>query len=55
MTARIGYTRLLLLQVVFVLSWSSGFIGAKLGAQSAGAFNLFVLAFCWFRYAWRCF
>ena len=40
MTARIGYTRLLLLQVVFVLSWSSGFIGAKLGAQSAGAFNL---------------
>jgi drug/metabolite transporter (DMT)-like permease len=35
-----GYLKLLLLQVVFVMSWSSGFIGAKLGAQSAGAFNL---------------
>ncbi len=32
--------KLLLLQAVFVLSWSSGFIGAKLGAQTAGAFNL---------------
>ncbi|MFC6300951.1 EamA family transporter [Pseudomonas sp. CCM 7893] len=36
----VGMLKLLLLQVVFVLSWSSGFIGAKLGAQSAGAFNL---------------
>ncbi|MFC6335405.1 EamA family transporter [Pseudomonas sp. CCM 7891] len=35
-----GLLKLLLLQAVFVLSWSSGFIGAKLGAQSAGAFNL---------------
>jgi len=35
-----GIVQLVLLQVVFVLSWSSGFIGAKLGAQSAGAFNL---------------
>lgn len=35
-----GYLKLLLLQGVFVMSWSSGFIGAKLGAQSAGAFNL---------------
>lgn len=34
------FLKLLFLQVVFVLSWSSGFIGAKLGAQSAGAFNL---------------
>lgn len=34
------FLKLLVLQVVFVLSWSSGFIGAKLGAQSAGAFNL---------------
>ncbi|WP_045198288.1 DMT family transporter [Pseudomonas sp. 2(2015)] len=32
--------KLLLLQGVFVLSWSSGFIGAKLGAETAGAFNL---------------
>lgn len=39
-TPRMGYVKLLLLQAVFVLSWSSGFIGAKLGAQSAGAFNL---------------
>jgi drug/metabolite transporter (DMT)-like permease len=31
---------LLLLQTVFVLSWSSGFIGAKLGTQGGGAFNL---------------
>ncbi|CAB3759460.1 multidrug DMT transporter permease [Burkholderia sp. MSh2] len=31
---------LVLLQLVFVLSWSSGFIGAKLGAETAGAFNL---------------
>ncbi|AYF47567.1 DMT family transporter [Pseudomonas fluorescens] len=30
----------LLLQVAFVLSWSSGYIGAKLGTQSSGAFNL---------------
>ncbi|PRA28454.1 multidrug DMT transporter permease [Pseudomonas poae] len=32
--------KLLVLQVVFVMSWSSGFIGAKLGAANAGAFNL---------------
>lgn len=32
--------QLFLLQLVFVLSWSSGFIGAKLGAETAGAFNL---------------
>ncbi|AZE82969.1 Permease of the drug/metabolite transporter (DMT) superfamily [Pseudomonas orientalis] len=31
---------LLLLQVAFVLSWSSGYIGAKLGTQDGGAFNL---------------
>lgn len=31
---------LLLLQVVFVLSWSSGFIGARLGTEDAGAINL---------------
>lgn len=31
---------LLLLQVAFVLSWSSGYIGAKLGTQGGGAFNL---------------
>jgi len=30
----------LLLQMAFVLSWSSGYIGAKLGTQSSGAFNL---------------
>lgn len=30
----------LLLQVAFVLSWSSGYIGAKLGTQGGGAFNL---------------
>lgn len=29
-----------LLQVAFVLSWSSGYIGAKLGTQGSGAFNL---------------
>ncbi|WP_395608561.1 DMT family transporter [Pseudomonas sp. B22129] len=29
-----------LLQGAFVLSWSSGYIGAKLGTQDAGAFNL---------------
>ncbi|MBN3791727.1 DMT family transporter [Burkholderia sp. Ac-20353] len=29
-----------LIQFVFVLSWSSGFIGAKIGAETAGAFNL---------------
>ena len=32
--------RLLLIQVVFVLSWSSGFIGAKLGTDDSGAINL---------------
>lgn len=32
--------KLLLLQVAFVLSWSSGYIGAKLGIQGGGAFNL---------------
>ncbi|KMT57642.1 DMT family transporter [Pseudomonas fildesensis] len=31
---------LLLLQAAFVLSWSSGYIGAKLGTQGGGAFNL---------------
>jgi drug/metabolite transporter (DMT)-like permease len=31
---------LLLLQTVFVLSWSSGFIGAKLAARSDGVFNV---------------
>lgn len=31
---------LLLLQGVFVLSWSSGFIGARLGTEDAGAINL---------------
>ncbi|AZF20365.1 DMT family transporter [Pseudomonas sp. R3-52-08] len=31
---------LLLLQGAFVLSWSSGYIGAKLGTQDSGAFNL---------------
>lgn len=31
---------LLLLQGAFVLSWSSGYIGAKLGTQDGGAFNL---------------
>ena len=30
----------LLLQVAFVLSWSSDYIGAKLGTQGSGAFNL---------------
>jgi drug/metabolite transporter (DMT)-like permease len=30
----------LLLQVAFVLSWSSGYIGAKFGTQGSGAFNL---------------
>lgn len=30
----------LVLQVAFVLSWSSGYIGAKLGTQGGGAFNL---------------
>lgn len=30
----------LLLQLAFVLSWSSGYIGAKLGTQGGGAFNL---------------
>lgn len=30
----------LLLQVAFVFSWSSGYIGAKLGTQGGGAFNL---------------
>lgn len=37
---RLDALKLLLLQVVFVLSWSSGFIGAKMGAEDAGAFNL---------------
>ncbi|MCK6186834.1 DMT family transporter [Pseudomonas sp. EYE_354] len=32
--------RLWLLQGAFVLSWSSGYIGAKLGTQGGGAFNL---------------
>lgn len=32
--------RLLLIQLVFVLSWSSGFIGAKLGTDDSGAINL---------------
>lgn len=36
----LGTLKLLLLQLVFVLSWSSGFIGAKMGAEDAGAFNL---------------
>lgn len=31
---------LILLQVIFVLSWSSGFIGARLGTEGAGAINL---------------
>ena len=31
---------LFLLQAVFVLSWSSGFIGARLGTEDAGAINL---------------
>ncbi|WP_438866563.1 hypothetical protein [Pseudomonas sp. L1(2025)] len=31
---------LLLLQAVFVFSWSSGFISERLGAQNAGAINL---------------
>jgi len=31
---------LILLQVIFVLSWSSGFIGARLGTEEAGAINL---------------
>lgn len=31
---------LLLLQAAFVLSWSSGYIGAKLGTQGGDAFNL---------------
>ena len=31
---------LILLQVIFVLSWSSGFIGARLGTEDAGAINL---------------
>jgi drug/metabolite transporter (DMT)-like permease len=30
----------LLLQTAFVLSWSSGYIGAKLGTHGGGAFNL---------------
>lgn len=41
---------MLVLQVVFVLSWSSGFIGARLGTQDAGAVNLlfwrFLLVSC---------
>ncbi|CAM3667446.1 putative inner membrane transporter YedA [Pseudomonas reidholzensis] len=31
---------LILLQAIFVLSWSSGFIGARLGTEDAGAINL---------------
>ena len=31
---------LILLQVIFVMSWSSGFIGARLGTEDAGAINL---------------
>nr|WP_314563648.1 DMT family transporter [uncultured Pseudomonas sp.] len=31
---------LLAVQAAFVLSWSSGYIGAKLGTQDSGAFNL---------------
>lgn len=31
---------LLAVQAAFVLSWSSGYIGAKLGTQGSGAFNL---------------
>ena len=30
----------LLLQAVFVLSWRSGFIGAKLATRSDGVFNV---------------
>ena len=31
---------LILLQAIFVLSWSSGFIGARLGTEDAGAISL---------------
>lgn len=31
---------LILLQAIFVLSWSSGFIGARMGTEDAGAINL---------------
>ncbi|MFK3770757.1 DMT family transporter [Pseudomonas putida] len=35
-----GVPYLILLQAIFVLSWSSGFIGARLGTEEAGAINL---------------
>jgi drug/metabolite transporter (DMT)-like permease len=35
-----GADETIMLQTVFVLSWSSGFIGAKLGAEDAGPANL---------------
>lgn len=49
---------LLLLQAVFVLSWSSGFIGARLGTQDAGAITLLFWRFllvtaCLLPFVWR--
>lgn len=49
---------LLLLQAVFVLSWSSGFIGARLGTEDAGAINLLFWRFllvtaCLLPVVWR--
>lgn len=49
---------LVLLQAIFVLSWSSGFIGARLGTQDAGAINLLFWRFllvsaCLLPFMWR--
>lgn len=49
---------LLLLQGVFVLSWSSGFIGARLGTENAGAINLLfwrflLVSLCLLPLVWR--
>lgn len=51
--------RLFLIQIIFVVSWSSGFIGARIGTQDADAINLlfwrfllvviFLLPFLWGR------
>ena len=46
------------LQAVFVLSWSSGFIGARLGTEDAGAINLLFWRFllvtaCLLPFVWQ--
>ncbi|MCL2894519.1 DMT family transporter [Brenneria tiliae] len=49
---------LILLQIIFIISWSSGFIGARLGTENAGAVNLLfwrflLVAACLLPFVWR--